>query len=62
LVFFDISDLFPDQKHMRTLKIVLLVASLYPFSADLTPTRSRRARGPRSRSCGALSKGVMRER
>jgi hypothetical protein len=31
LVFFDISDLFPDQKHMRTLKIVLLVASLYPF-------------------------------
>jgi hypothetical protein len=29
--FFDISDLFPDQKHLRTLKIALLVAAVYPF-------------------------------
>ena len=29
--FFDISDLFPDQKHVRILKIGLLVAALYPF-------------------------------
>ena len=29
--FFDISDLFPDQKHVRTLKIALLVAAVYPF-------------------------------
>ena len=29
--FFDISDLFPDKKHVRMLKIVLLVVVLYPF-------------------------------
>lgn len=29
--FFDISDLFPDQKRARLLKIGLLVATLYPF-------------------------------